>query len=399
MIRLRRILVWGLLAAIIGGTIYISMRPRPVLVDVAVVKFAPMDVRVEEDGQTRIRERYLVSSPLAGRLMRITLDVGDAVKSEDTVLARMEPTDPTLLDPREVAMANARVKQAEQRLEVARADLARAEAALNFAEVEMGRVRQMREANAASDSEFAAQELRFLQAVEETRAAAHAVDIAEYELELQRAALVFTDKDAERDEDMMLLIRAPIDGRVLRIHQESSAVVTPGTELLEVGDPSDLEVVADVLSRDAVRIHAGDPVIFERWGGEQPLEGRVRLVEPSGFTKLSALGVEEQRVNVVMDFVDPPEARRQLGDGFRVDCQIIVWQSERTLQVPTSALFRVDGEWSLFVVEGGLARLTPVHIGHNNGQVAEVVSGLSAGTSVITHPSDSVDEGVAVATR
>ena len=231
------------------------------------------------------------------------------------------------------------------------------------------------------------------------RAAGFAVDIAEYELELERAALLLTDPDQGDDGDMELPIRAPIDGCILRIYQESTAVVEVGSPLMEVGDPTDLEVVADVLSRDAVQISPGDPVRLKRWGGDAPLAGRVRLVEPSGFTKLSALGVEEQRVNVIIDVVDPPEKREQLGDGFRVDCEVIVWEADNVLQVPTSALFRVDDTWRVFVVDGRVARLTSVAVGKNNGRSAEVLGGLREGDRVIIHPGDSIEDGVEVTER
>jgi HlyD family secretion protein len=358
-----------------------------------------MDVRVEEDGKTRIRERYVVSTPLTGRLLRITFDVGDLVLADQTVLARMEPTDPTLLDPRAVAQAQARVRAAQRKLESAKSDLAKAEAAVQYAEAEMGRVRQMRAKNAASDQEFAEKELEFRQRTEEGRSAGFAVDIAEYELELERAALMLTDPERQDNGEMELSIKAPIDGRVLRIYQESTAVVTAGSPLMEIGDPSDLEIVADVLSRDAVRVTAGDRVSLKHWGEDRELQGRVRLVEPSGFTKLSALGVEEQRVNVIIDLSDPPQSRRQLGDGFRVDCEIIIWESTDALQIPTSALFRVDGNWHVFAVDGAVARLTQVEVEQNNGKTAKITSGLVQDAQVITHPSDSIEDGVAVEER
>ncbi len=257
----------------------------------------------------------------------------------------------------------------------------------------------MRQSNAASASEFDEKQLSFRLRTEEAKSAGFAVDIAEYELELENAALMLTDPNRAEDSEMELSIKAPIDGRVLRISQESSAVITAGSPLLEIGDPSDLEIVADVLSRDAVKVTPGDAVVLKHWGGERDLNGRVRLVEPSGFTKVSALGVEEQRVNVVIDLIDPPESRTELGDGFRVDCEIVVWQSSNALLVPTSALFRVEQEWHVFTVNADSAHLTPVKIGQNNGVVAEVIGGLQAGSVVITHPSDSVEDGVAVAKR
>jgi HlyD family secretion protein len=392
-------LYWTIGLGVVGIAAYLSLRARPVLVDTAVVTSGPMDVRVEEDGKSRIRERYIVSTPLTGRMLRITLDVGDSVIAGQTVLAQMQPTDPEFLDPRALAQAKARVNAAEQRLLSAKAELAKAEAAVNYAETEMGRLRKLRESNAASPTEFEEKQLAFRLRTEEAKSAGFAVDIAEYELELEKAALLLTDPDQTQSTEMELAIKAPIDGRVLRINQESSAVVTAGSPLMELGDPSDLEIVADVLSRDAVKVSPGDPVVLRHWGGDHDLNGRVRLVEPSGFTKVSALGVEEQRVNVIIDLIDPPAARTELGDGFRVDCEIIVWQSEQSLLVPTSALFRVDGDWHVFRVVADMARLTPVQIGQNNGVVAEVIDGLTAGSIVITHPSDTVEDGGPVAQR
>jgi HlyD family secretion protein len=397
--RLRRFVWWTLGIALMAATAYVAMRPQKLLVDTAEVLRQPMQVTVDEDGITRIRERYIVSTPLSGRLLRITLDVGDPVKANETTLARMEPNDPALLDPRMVAQAEARVRAAQRKLEAAKSELTKAKNALNFAESEMGRVRSLREKNAASDLEFAEKELAFRQATEDARSAELAVDIAKYELELQEAALILTDPKKSEDSNAELPIKSPIDGRVLRINQESAAVITAGSPLMELGDPSDLEIVSDVLSRDVVRIQRGNDVSLEHWGGEVPLRGRVRLVEPSGFTKLSALGVEEQRVNVVIDLLDPLESRTQLGDNFRVDCQIIVWQADDVLQVPTSALFRIDERWHLFAVKNGRAMLAPVEVGHNNGRQAEVLGGIESGSVVVIHPSDTLEDGVEVEQR
>lgn len=398
-----RFLFWLMVAVAIGGVTWVAIRPRAILVDVAEAEIAPMDVRVEEDGRTRIRERYIVSTPLSGQLSRITLEVGDDVIADQTILARMEATDPALLDPRAVAQAKARVRAAERKLEASKSQLVRSESTLRFAEKEMGRMRQLKTVDAASDLEFAEKELTFRQVTEETRSASLAVDIAEYELELEKAALLLTDPEqvSERsgDDEMELVITAPISGRVLRIYQESSAVVSEGASLMEVGDPKDLEIVVDVLSRDAVRVSPDDQVVLRHWGGKRPLRGRVRLVEPSGFTKISALGVEEQRVNVVIDLLDGPGDRKTLGDGFRVDCEIIVWESDGVLQVPISALFRDDEQWRVFVVRDSTAGLTIVDVGQRNGRVAEILGGLEPGEMVITHPSDAIENGVLVNPR
>lgn len=397
--KIRRLIWWTMGLAILAGAVFIAMRPQPVLVDVANVSRGRLQVTIDEDGVTRIRDRYVVSTPLSGDLQRIGLDVGDLVVANETVVARLEPTDPSLLDPRTVAQARVHVKSAERKLAVAKAELKKAETGLSYAEAEMSRVRDLLERDATSELDYEEKQLVFQYRTEEARVASIAVEIAEHELELQKAALLLTDPDSSDDADMDLAITAPIDGRILRMYQESSAVLTAGERLMEIGDPLDLEVVADVLSRDAVRISRGDPVSLEHWGGENPLSGRVRLVEPSGFTKMSALGVEEQRVNVIIDLVDPPAKREQLGDNFRVDCRIVVWQSDDAVFIPTSALFRVDDQWHVFKMVGDIAKLTEVSIGKNNGQQAEVLSGLEEGDTVVVHPSDTLEDGSLVKQR
>jgi HlyD family secretion protein len=407
------------IAAVAVMIIY-ALRPMPVLADFVKVQRGPMMVAVQDDGITRIRERYVVSSPLNGRLLRISFDVGDMVTAGNTVLARMQPTDPDLLDPRAVAQAQARVSAAERRLEGMKAELAKAEAALDFAELELGRLQRLRSQSAVASSELEQAKFFFQARQQEARAAGFNVDIAEYELQLQRAALLLTkpldeandpnrsapppkqsaSTDGNTAEEMELAIVSPIDGRILRIYQESTAVVLAGSPLLEIGDPSDLEVVVDVLSRDAVQIDPGDPVLLENWGQPEPLRGQVRRVEPSGFTKVSALGVEEQRVNVIIDIQDPPRMRAALGDNFRVDAKIIIWQQTEVLQVPTSALFRVGQQWTVFRVDGdSKAVAQAVTVGRNNGSQAEILDGLEAGQVVIAHPGDSIANGVTVANR
>lgn len=397
--KVRRLIWWLMGAALVVAGVVVAMRPQPILVDVENVEKGLLRVTIDEDGVTRIRERYVVSTPLSGDLQRIPWDVGDEVKANETVLARMEPTDPSLLDPRTVAQARAHVKSAERKLAAAKAEKKKADTGLSFAETEVGRMRDLLEQDATSDVEYEEKQLIFQYRTEDARVASIAVEIAEHELELQKAALLLTDPDASDDADMELSITAPIDGRILRIFKESSAVLIAGEPLMEIGDPADLEIVADVLSRDAVRISAGDSVVLEHWGGDRPLRGRVRLVEPSGFTKLSALGVEEQRVNVIIDLVDLPSERSQLGDNFRVDCRVVVWQSDDAVRIPTSALFRIEDKQYVFKIDGDSARLTEVTIGRNNGQDAEVVGGLEFGDTVIVHPSDTLEDGSMVKQR
>lgn len=398
MIWLKRMFLLAIGVAV-AAAIGTALRPQPAAVDVGRVEGRPLQVTVNEDGVTRIREKYVVSTPLAARLMRIGLKVGDPVTAGESVLARLQPTDPALLDPREIARANARVKAGEGRLQQSQAELERARAALEHAETELGRQMKLVGSSAATQTQLDQARLVFRERTEEFRVARFAEEIARYELELEQAALLRTLPNGEGQGDGDFLVHSPITGRVLRLFQESAAVVQAGAPLLEVGDPGDLEIVVDVLSTDAVRIKPGAEVMIEHWGGEQPLSGRVRLVEPSGFTKISALGVEEQRVNVIVDFVDPVEARGSLGDGFRIEARIVVWDDAEVLTVPTSALFRQGSEWACFVTDGRRAERRTATIGHSNGLLAQVLSGLTAGEEVILHPGDSVSDGVAVEIR
>jgi len=402
-----RILLWmlPLLGLVVGLILF--FRPQPVEVDIERVVRKKLQVSVFDDGMTRIRERYVVSSPLAGNLQRISFEVGDSVVAGQTELARLQATDPALLDPRAVAQAQARVSAALQGLEVAKAEQAKAEAVLGFVEQDLGRVRRLYDTRAASESAVKEAEYIFQSRLEETRAATFRVEMAQYEWELEKAALLLTEPPASdsnpaektENEGMFLPIVSPITWRILRIYQESSTVVTPGTNLLEVGDPSDLEIVVDVLSQDAVRVHPGDPVSLLNWGGSTPLEGRVRRVEPAGFTKVSALGVEEQRVNVIIDFVEPIDQRHGLGDHFRIDAEIIVWEEEQCLVVPTSALFRIEADWYVFTLSDSIVRQTRVEIGRDNGTFAQLLAGLDENQVVIVYPGDKVADGMAARPR
>lgn len=395
---LKRLFLLAVAAAVVVA-IGLSMMPQPIDVDVAVLRRGPLQVTVNEDGVTRIREKYVVSSPLAGRLQRIDLRAGDEVVAGNTILAKMQPTDPSLLDPREVARATARVKAAEGRLSQAQAQLDRAKASLEFAEIELGRLQGLAAGNAATQAGLDQARMVFREKTEEYRAARFAEDIARYELELEQAALLRTQPTEGNGETGDFIIHSPITGRVLRVFQESAAVVTAGASLLELGDPHDLEMVVDVLSSDAVRILPQATVRIEQWGGERPLQGVVRLVEPSGFTKFSALGVEEQRVNVIVDFNEPLEARKTIGDGYRIEARISVWESPDVLIVPTSALFRHQNDWAVFLTEGTEVKIRPVKIGHSNGLEAEVLDGLTEGDQVIVHPGEEVAEGVQIRIR
>ena len=389
------------------GAIVFGLMPAPVEVDLATVEQGSIRVTVDQDGKTRIREKYVVSAPLAGRLLRIELEPGDPVVAGETLLASIEPRDPELLDARTIAQAEARVKAAEAAVQKMEPLLDEAKAAQEFAESELQRARESR---AKSQRSVSASEVEGKLLAYRTRAALlrttkHNREIANFELDQARAALMRSRPPPQDSIETPaangrnFTIHAPIDGRVLRVFQESSAVVNSGTSLLELGDPTDLEVEIDVLSRDAVRIEPGAHVLLEHWGGEKTLQGRVRLVEPSAFTKISTLGVEEQRVNAIVDLVDPPQDRTALGDGFRVEARIIVSEATDVLKTPTSALFRVGEEWAVFRVVAGVAHQTVVKLGMQNGLEAEVVEGLATGDQVVVHPGDDVADGTTVRAR
>jgi HlyD family secretion protein len=377
-----------------------AFSPTAVPADFATVERGPLLVTIDEEGETRVRDRYVISAPVSGRLQRIGLEPGDPVVANQTVLANFLPADPMPLDVRTRAELEARVRSAEAALGGARAERERVQAELAYARTELERQRALAEAGAIARErlEAAEQQVRVLD--EAARSAEFAVRTADHQLELARAGLMQAEgRRPEAGRNTAIALRSPVDGVVLRRLQESEAVVPAGQPLLEVGNLTNLEIVADLLSTEAVRAEPGQRVLIEQWGGGRTLEARVRRIEPSGFTKISALGVEEQRVNVIIDFEDPPEARGSLGDGFRVEVRIVVWEREDVLKVPTSALFRHEGRWAVYRLEDGRAALEPVEIGQRTGLDAEVLSGLSAGDRVIVYPSDAIRDGVAVRIR
>lgn len=372
-----------------------AFAPRPLPVEAAEVLRAAFEQTIDEDGKTRVRERYVISAPLAGRLARIRLDPGDPVSAGKPV-AQLTPSAPALLDARTARELQERVGAAEAALKQARAEVARAEAAAAQAQADLARLRKLEAEGFVS---AAAREQAELSARVHTRAveaAAAAALGAEHNLAQARAALL---RAREVPEGVVragaLPVVSPIDGRVLRVLQESEAVVAIGTPLVEVADPEDLEIVVDVLSTEAIRIAPGARVRIE--SGGLKLEGRVRRVEPGAFTKVSALGVEEQRVNVIVDFASSPAQWRRLGDGYRVDVRIVVLAKPDAVVAPVAALFRSDGDWAAFVVDQGRARLRRVKLGGRSALDAWVEAGLAPGERVIVYPSGSVVDGKRVA--
>jgi len=394
---IRRVVFWALVGmGIVAGAVWLA-RPQPMAVDLAQVVRGPLRVTLDQEGQTRVRRRYVVSAPVTGRLLRIALEPGDPVTAGRTEVARILPETAPLLDARARATAEARVRTAEASASQARALLAQARTAAQHAEREAERMARLYTAQAVSERDVEAAQAEARSRQQAVTAAEAAASAAQHELDVALAVLQPTS--VEGGDNAATVVRAPIDGVVLRRLRESESVVMVGEPLVEVANLADLEVVADYLSADAVQIRPGMRALFDRWGGGDPIEGRVRLVEPSGFVKISALGVEEQRVNVVVDFEESPDARAMLGDGFRVEVRVVQWEGE-VLKVPASALFRQGDGWAVFRVDAdSTARRQPVEVGHRTGLEAEVVDGLSEGDTVVVHPSDQVDDGVLVAGR
>jgi HlyD family secretion protein len=374
-----------------------ALWPRPIEVEVVRVTRGPLQFTVDEDGKTRVKERYIVSTPLMGQLTRIELEAGDQVEAGKTVLATIQPTDPALLDARFQAESEARVKSAESAIQQSEARVTAAREAHGLAVHQYERAKGLSKSNAISKELMDAAEHQERIAAETLRAALFGLQVAKYELDLANAAFVRTRPVADQGSDRTRLeIRSPVSGRVLRKMQESAAVVAPGQPLLEVGNTQELEMEIDVLSADAAQIRPGAQVLIEHWGGETPLKGRVRLVEPSGFTKISALGVEEQRVNVIADFDESPERLNSLGDAYRIEARIVVWEASDALQVPAGGLFRIGSEWAAFVVDKGRAELRSVNVGRSNGRMTQVLHGLADDDIVVAYPSDQVRNGIAL---
>ncbi|MCL4711781.1 MAG: HlyD family efflux transporter periplasmic adaptor subunit [Pseudorhodoplanes sp.] len=371
-----------------------SIMPRPVLVEVAVVTKGRFIATVDEDGKTRVRERYVVSAPLTGRSSRVQLKVGDRVKEGD-VVATIIPSPAPFLDPRSRREAQERLGAAEAALERAKALVERAKAQTIQADQEYTRTRTLVERGASTTQALERAELAKRVANRDLRAAEFQLHAAEHELD-QASALLARYTDGGKEVPETWNVTAPVGGVVLKVTQESETIVQPGSSMLEIGDPRDLEVVVDVLSTDAVEIRPGAQVTIEHWGGPSVLAGRVRRVEPAAFTKVSTLGVEEQRVNVLIDIVSPPDQWSGLGDAYQVDAKIVVFTQDDATIIPAGALFRRGGSWNVFVVEDGRARVREVSLLRRSGRIAATSEGLGAADQVIVYPSDRVSDGTRI---
>ena len=393
-----RILVL-VIAIVLGVALFVATRTPAVEVEAGTVQRGPITVTIDDLAETRVRDLYTVSAPISGELLRVPLKPGARVTAGVTLLARIQPAEPGALDVRTVAQTLANVHALEAQAAASHAQVEDALAAQHLAE------RQLTRTVALRDRGFVAQAA--LDVARAARDRAHAAVHAAREAERSgresvlaaRAGLIapgMTVRPPNAAGRGVVDVRSPVSGTVLTVPQESMRVVVAGTPLVAVGDPARLELVTDLLSADAVRVRPGAAVSIEDWGGDRPLEGRVRLVEPSGFLKISALGVEEQRVNVVIDFAAPRSAWAQLGHGFRATARIAIWSSADAMLVPISALFRSGKAWQVFRIDGDAARAVPVMIGRMNADVAQLLGGLAPGDRVILHPGDKVADGVKV---
>ena len=393
----RRIVVITIMALVILAVAY-GFMPRPVPVDVVKAGRGPLRVTIDEEGKTRVKDRFVLSVPVSGYMRRIELDVGDQVKKGQAVVL-LESMRSDVLDPRRRAEAEASVSAARAVLNSAEENARAATADAEYARLRLERNRKLHDQGYIARDVLDQSESEAKRSEANRLSAEAAVKTARSELERARAALRYSAAEGASGKMEIVTVRTPVGGRVLKLHHESEGVVNAGEPLVDIGDPSHLEVEVEVLSADAVNIGPGTTVFFERWGGDAPLEGKVKTVEPAAFTKISSLGVEEQRVLVIADITSLPESWQRLGDRYRVEASFIIWEGKNVLQIPSSALFRKGEGWAAFVMKNRKAHLREVKVGQRNGLAAEIISGIAEGETVIIHPDDSISDSVRVKVR
>ncbi len=365
--------------------------PTPIKVETAKAQVGEICLTINADGKTRVQERFTISAPVNGRLERILLHRGDEI-DKNTILARINSLPLAPLDPRQKAEAVARVAAAKATKCQVDTSLEHAQADNEQAQKELARLETLATNGLISQQELERCQVTAKTAAKELEGTKFKQEAAIAEIKQAESALLSFEQ-ADKGQVTTIEVHSPIAGKVLKIVEESERVVTAGTPLIELSNPARLEIVVDVLSIDAVKIVPGALVFIENWGGDKPLQGRVRLIEPSAFTKISALGVEEQRVNVIIDFIDKAE---NLGDGFRIEARIVIWQDPNVLKIPTNAIFREGKEWKIFVVESGKAFKRTVTIGHYNSSDVEILKGLTVGSCVILHPNNQLSDGISI---
>ncbi len=386
----------ALFIAVLALAVVYGLMPKPISVETTKAQSAPIRVTIDEEGKTRVADRFVVSAPVSGYIRRIELEAGDMVNKGD-VVAVLEPSRSEVLDPRSRAAAEAEVSAAGASVKAAEENAKAREAEAEFAREELSRAKELFNSGYVTKSAFEEAQSRSRQAEAGLLSAKASVRAAVSELSRAKASLGYSPADmAETGSERVVKVASPVSGRVLKVYRESEGAVGAGEPVIDIGNTGLLEIRSEVLSSDAVSIKPGMQVLIERWGGNGPLEGRVRAIEPAAFTKVSSLGVEEQRVLVIVDITSAPELWQGLGDGYKVETRFITWESEKVLQVPSSALFKKGNEDALFVVEDGAARERIVRTGHRNGLSAEVLSGISEGEEIVMHPDDAIRDGAKV---
>ena len=396
----RRSIFWLIILVLIVAGLFFTFRPQPIPVDLIKVAQGPMVVTVEEEGETRVKDVYMLSATVTGHMLRIDAEAGDDVVAAETLVAQIKPIDPEFLDLRSEEEARAAVKTAEASLTLAEAQLVEAQSEFDFAVSELGRANKLIQQQVIPQRELdnAKRDYKSKRAMVNTAKAA--LRARQFELAQARAHLVSPADIKTNDQDCQCVtILSPITGKILQVLHESEGVISMGTPLVEIGDPANLEIVVDFLSSDAVRIQPGQRVIIEEWGGESALQGTVRKIEPFGFTKTSALGIDEQRVNVIIDLSDPAEKWQRLAHGYQIEARVVLWESEKVSKVPLTSLFRDNDNWAVFVERDGRAKLQHVKLGQRNGLEAEILEGLSAEAYVILHPSNQIVDSIQIKAR
>lgn len=381
---------------LLAAAIFLALRTPPLEVDVGQVTQGPMVVTIDDEGETRVHDLFVVAAPINGRLARIELEPGDPV-STGMVVAQLAPVDPDFLDRRTERRVRAQIEALDAAADSSEMRIAQARSQRDLAVKEQARVEALFKRGFATRASLDRVRTATAQTEAQLAEAVRATEAARFDGQAARATL--TSPTSPRPSTRLLAVRSPVSGTVMRLPRESEAVVPVGSPLIELGDPRNLEIVTDLLSSDAVRIKPGARVLIENWGGEGALGGRVRRIEPFGFTKFSALGVEEQRVNVIIDFTDPPERWIRLGHGYRVIVRVVEWEKPEAVLIPVSALFREKGGWAVFAVEQGRAKLRAVKIGRMNDEKAELLGGLARRARVILHPSEKIMDGTRVTQR
>ena len=399
-----RVIFWSVLVALLVAALTFSFWPRAVPVDMVAVTQGPMSVTIDEEGETRLKDIFTVHAPVSGKLDRIILEPGDRVISGQTQLAVIRPSMAPTLDQRTQAQLLAAIQSAQSAIAMSEFDISRLTAVYNLAQKTYDRQAALYARNYASRAAFEQAETGQAQALSALQSAQSALKMRRADLQMARSALmprqkIKQDKPNNQPSNLTsetLFLTAVIDGVVLHIDRESEGPVASGAALMEIGNSDDIEIVVDLLSEDAVRVSQGDSVVISGWGGE-PLAGHVRLIEPFAFTKVSALGIEEQRVNVIINFDEPIPP--QLGHGYRVDIAVVIWNESRVLRVPLTALFKQGNAWQAYSVRAGRAELKTLEIGEMNGQFAQVIEGLARDDRVIEHPSGRIESGRRVTNR